>query len=258
MPRKARMKSRNGIYHVMLRGANRQEIFHDDADNVKFLEVFKKYKEQSGMNVYAWCLMNNHVHLLVKEGDEELAVTMKRIGVSYAAYYNLKYKTTGHLFQDRFRSENVESRSYFLTVVRYIHQNPVKAGMVERVADWRWSSSVEYYGQKRDSLLDQEKVLQMLDEDPEAASEKFKEFNEQANEDECMDEGTKRRKLTDDEAREEIRNEIGNIEIAHVKSLPQAQREDALRKVKPIEGLSLRQSARIFGLPVSLIRKAWM
>jgi putative transposase len=260
MPRKPRMKSKNGIYHVMLRGANRQEIFHDDTDNTKFLEIIKRYKEKSGMNVYAWCLMNNHVHLLVREVDEELSVTMKRIGVSYASYYNLKYKTTGHLFQDRFRSENVETRGYFLTVIRYIHQNPVKAGIVGSVAGWRWSSCAVYYGKKDypGGLLDQEKVLQLMAEDPEVARDKFKEFNEQVNDDECMDEGAKRRRLNDDEAREEIRNVLGKVQIAHVKSLPQSERDDVLRKVKITDGLSLRQAARIFGVPLTLIKRAWL
>ena len=114
MPRGPRVKSISGIYHVMLRGANRQEIFHDDIDCMRFLEIIEKYKKVSGMKVYAWCLMNNHVHLLLKEGIEDLSITMKRIGVSYVTYYNLKYNTSGHLFQDRFRSENVESNVIFI------------------------------------------------------------------------------------------------------------------------------------------------
>lgn len=146
MSRGARMKSRSGIYHVMLRGANRQEIFHDDEDCIKFLDIIGKYKMKSGLEVYAWCLMNNHVHLLLKEGNEDISITMKRIGVSFVCHYNWKYKTTGHLFQDRFKSENVETNKYLFTVIRYIHQNPVKAGIVNRVDDWRWSSCLGYYG----------------------------------------------------------------------------------------------------------------
>ena len=127
MPRGPRVKSISGIYHVMLRGANRQEIFHDDIDCMRFLEIIEKYKKVSGMKVYAWCLMNNHVHLLLKEGIEDLSITMKRIGVSYVTYYNLKYNTTGHLFQDRFRSENVESNVNLFRVIRYIHQKTSKS-----------------------------------------------------------------------------------------------------------------------------------
>ncbi len=108
MPRRARLKSASGIYHIMLRGANKQEIFHDDEDCRYFLTTIKRYKVISGMDIYGWCLMNNHVHLLLKEGQEEIATTMKRIGVTYVYHYNCKYKTVGHLFQDRFKSENVE------------------------------------------------------------------------------------------------------------------------------------------------------
>ena len=100
MPRGAREKSEIGIYHIMIRGANRQEIFHDDEDNLRILETLNKIKATSEIKVYGWCLMGNHVHLLLGEGKEDLSVTMKRIGVSYVWYYNRKYKTTGHLFQD--------------------------------------------------------------------------------------------------------------------------------------------------------------
>ena len=259
MPRKPRVKSRNGIYHVMLRGANKQEIFHDDRDNKKFLDTLKKYKDESGMSVYAWCLMNNHAHLLVKEAEEGLSVTMKRITVSYAAYYNLKYQTTGHLFQDRFRSESVESRRYFMTVIRYIHQNPVKAGIVERIDGWPWSSYLAYFGQKTypDDLLKSNKVLQMVSEDLTIAREKFKEFNEQNNQDECMDEGWKRRRLTDEQAREEINHLLGDMRMPQIKSLPKLERNEVLQKIKVIEGISQRQASRILGVSPSLIKKAW-
>ncbi|WLR41554.1 transposase [Bacillus carboniphilus] len=98
MPRGPRERSKSGIYHVIIRGANRQEIFHDDDDFRKFLDTIKKYKIKARMTVYSWCLMNNHVHLLLKEGEESLSTTMKRIGVSYVSYYHRKYKTTGPLF----------------------------------------------------------------------------------------------------------------------------------------------------------------
>lgn len=226
---------------------------------MKFLDILKKYKEEAGMSVYAWCLMNNHVHLLVKEAEEGLSVTMKRIAVSYAAYYNLKYQTTGHLFQDRFRSESVESRRYFMTVIRYIHQNPVKAGIVEFVNSWRWSSCPAYYGQKYypGGLLDSEKVFQMVSKETEMAREKFKEFNEENNEDECMDEKWKRKRLTDEHAREEINHRLGDAMIPQVKSLPKSERDEVLRKIKLIEGLSQRQAARILGVSASFIKKAW-
>ena len=145
MPRRAREKSESGIYHIILRGANRQEIFHDDDDSTRFLETIEKYKKQVEIIVYGWCLMSNHLHMLLGEGKEELSITMKRIGVSFAWYYNWKYRTTGHLFQDRFASEIVDSDVYLMTVIRYIHQNPVKAGLVKCPLDWKLSSCAGYY-----------------------------------------------------------------------------------------------------------------
>ena len=109
MPRTARKKSSTGIYHVMLRGINRQSIFEDDEDNEKFLQTIKDCKDVSEFELYGYCLMGNHVHLLLKEGKESLELVFKRIGARYVFWYNWKYRRCGHLFQDRFKSEAVES-----------------------------------------------------------------------------------------------------------------------------------------------------
>ena len=84
---------------------NRQDIFHDDDDRRRFLEILKKYKKKMRLKIYAWCLMSKHIHVLLKEGEESINVTMKRIGVSYAVFYNWKYRTSGRVFQNRFNSE---------------------------------------------------------------------------------------------------------------------------------------------------------
>jgi len=259
MPRGARVKSESGIYHIMLRGANRQEIFHDDEDCLKFLDTIEKYKTKLEMRVYAWCLMGNHVHLLLSEGNEDISITMKRIGVSFVWYYNWKYKTTGHLFQDRFKSENVESDEYLLTVVRYIHQNPVEAGIVKRADEWKWSSCRGYYGKSvyPRNLLDYDFILRMFSADINIAKKRFKEFNEIKNNDKCLDDRVnERRRLSDEEARLEIKKLLGVIEIAQVKSLPKMKRNEVLRKVKGIDGLAQRQAARILGVSPNLIFKA--
>ena len=258
MPRGPRVKSISGIYHVMYRGANRQEIFHDDLDCIRFLEMIEKYKKVSGMKVYAWCLMNNHVHLLLEEGIEDLSITMKRIGVSYVWYYNLKYNTTGHLFQDRFRSENVETNVNLFRVIRYIHQNPVKAGIVERSDEWRWSSCLGYYGENTHhrNLLDVELIFNKFSTDRTNAIQLFKEFNERKNNDQYLEDTISEKRLSDDEARLKVKELLGSIEIAQVKSLPRVKRNELLRKVRGISGLSLRQAARILGVSHNLIFKA--
>lgn len=258
MPRTARVKSNTGVYHLIWRGANRQEIFHDEEDWKMFLDILKKYKLKLKFSMYAWCLMSNHLHLLMKEGDENISNTMKRIGVSYAGYYNWKYRTTGHLFQDRFKSENVEERAYFLMVVRYIHQNPVKAGMVMRPDEWRWSSCCGYYDQETYpvGLLDSHLLLKMYSPDIKTAQKQFKEFNESRNDDECLEEKTNNKRLTDEEARISIMQFLDRQEIPEVKSLPKKERNVILREVKRIEGISMRQAARILGIPLTLVFKA--
>ncbi|MFP5108550.1 REP-associated tyrosine transposase [Neobacillus sp. C211] len=258
MPRRARVKSGSGIYHIMLRGANRQEIFHDDEDCLSFIEILQKYKLKTKVKIYGWCLMSNHVHLLLNEGNEDISTTMKRIGVSFVLYYNWRYGTSGHLFQDRFKSENVENDQYLLTVVRYIHQNPLKARIVKRVDDWNWSSCRQYYGTHDEvrKLLDSEFILGMFSEDNILARERFKEFNERVNQDQCLDDQMNERRLTDEEARELIKMLLNGIEIAQVKSLPRLKRNEILKKAKGIQGLSQRQISRILGVSRTLISKA--
>ncbi len=198
--------------------------------------------------------MNNHIHILIKEGKEELATTMKRIGVSFVWYYKCKYGTTGHLFQDRFRSEVVENNEYLITAIRYIHKNPVKARLVNKPLDWKWSSCSGYYGKKSypEGLLDSELILGLFSEEKEIAIERFREFNEEDNEDKCLDDVIITR-LRDDEARVEIEKIISGVNIGQIKSLPKAQRDKIIRNVKCIEGVTQRQLARILGVSQALI-----
>ncbi|NLD46256.1 MAG: transposase [Clostridiaceae bacterium] len=256
MPRIARQKSNSGIYHVMLRGANRQEIFHDDEDNTRFLETLNRYKDKSEISVYGWCLMGNHVHLLLQEGNEELSLTMKRIGVSYVWFYNWKYKTTGHLFQDRYRSESIESDEALMAVIRYIHQNPVKAGIVSKPEEWKWSSCQGYYGYNYypPLLIDSGLILGMFSEDKKLQIKRFIEYNDMENEDNFLDDENKHR-LTDKEAREEIKKVIGEFDIAAIKSLPKLQRDLIIGRIKAVEGVSQRQVSRVTGIPISLVNR---
>lgn len=163
MPRGAREKAESGIYHIMLRGINKQTIFEDDEDYVKFLHVINDCKKKSSFKLMAYCLMSNHLHLLIKEENEELGQIFKRIGSSYVYWYNFKYSRTGHLFQDRFRSESVNNDEYFLTVLRYIHQNPIKAGLCTDVSKYKCSSYNDYL--YKTELTDIEFGLSLFSED---------------------------------------------------------------------------------------------
>ena len=157
MARQIRKKSGTGIYHVMLRGINRQDIFEDDEDYLHMTSILRAQSErydEKGVRLspfctfYAYCLMSNHLHLLIQEREKTISDIVKRIGVTYAHYFNKKYERSGHLFQDRFRSEPVDDIEYFVTLLRYIHQNPLKAGIIENINDYPWSSWKEYSSDK--------------------------------------------------------------------------------------------------------------
>ena len=175
MARQARQLSSTGIYHVILRGINRQNIFEDDEDKSKFLDILIKYKQICQYSVYAYCLMDNHIHLVIKEGPDPLHRIMKRIGVSFVYWFNWKYHRSGHLFQDRFISTTVDDDSYLLEVIRYIHQNPLKAGLVTALENFAWSSFSDYLGTPL--IADTNFVLQMFSDDIGKAKILFKEFS---------------------------------------------------------------------------------
>ena len=161
MPRQSREKSKTGIYHVMMRGIDKRNIFAKDDDYETFLRCVGRAREKSSFALYAYCLMTNHVHLLIKEGDEEIGDSIRRINVGYAQIHNNIYGRTGHLFQNRFLSQPVNNDPYLLVVLRYIHQNPVKAGVASEISDYKWSSYHDYLAQ-RDNLTDTEVVLGYL------------------------------------------------------------------------------------------------
>jgi putative transposase len=250
MPRGARRKSSSGIYHVVLRGINKQRIFEDNQDYRKFLEIIKTNKDKSGTIVYAYCLMNNHIHLLIKEGNESLGNTFRRIGASFVYWYNWKYSRCGHLFQDRYKSEPVETDSYFLTVLRYIHQNPTKAGMVKEIEQYPWSSYQEYT--TKAEICETKFALKLFSEDYQEALELWQRFNQAENNDQCLeyDDGTR---LNDTEATELIQSIVGVKIPSEIQRYEKQKRNQLIRKLKKT-GLSIRQISRLTGISFGVIR----
>ena len=159
MPRMARQKSESGYYHIILRGIGRQILFEDTEDHERFLTTLKRYRRELGFEVVAWCLMENHVHLLLRDVHDQIDLIMKKLAGSYAQYFNRKYDRSGHLFQDRYRSEPVPDEAYLLTVIRYIHRNPEKAGIC-RAQEYRWSSYAKYALPGQD--IDNTMVLELI------------------------------------------------------------------------------------------------
>lgn len=248
MPRQARKKSENGIYHIMLRGINQQQIFEDEEDYAKFLDILKECKEISEYKVFAYCLMGNHIHLLVKEGTENLEQMFKRICGRFVYWYNTKYRRVGHLFQDRFKSEPVDSERYFFTVLRYIHQNPVKAGICKRVEDYIYSSYSEYICSS--ILVDTDYVLGF------ATLEEFIGLNRENVDNACMDIADKViPRVTDEQARTLIKKIAKCNNASEFQELECTVRDRCLKKLRE-KGVSIRQLSRLTGISFSVIRRA--
>lgn len=248
MSRQARKKSESGIYHIMLRGINQQQIFEDTEDYEKFLDILKDCKEICEFKLYAYCLMGNHIHLLIKEGIEPLEQIFKRICGRLVYWYNIKYQRVGHLFQDRFKSEPIDSESYFFTVVRYIHQNPVKAKLCKRVSDYVYSSYLEYLSNS--GIIDTEYLLQLC------TVEEFIGMNSENVEISCMDISDKVvLRVTDEQAKALIRKIAKCENASDFQRLETTKRDKYLKKLRE-KGISIRQLSRLTGVSFNVVRKA--
>ncbi len=140
MARPLRLEFPEALYHLTARGNARQEIFLDDQDRRAFLGLLGREVEQQRWRCHAYCLMDNHYHLLVETPEGRLAGGMRRLNGVYTQGFNRRHERVGHLFQGRYRSIVVDQESYLLELSRYVVLNPVRAGMVKRVEEWAWSS----------------------------------------------------------------------------------------------------------------------
>ena len=152
MARSARKISQTGIYHVVMRGVNHQNIFIDREDYNFFLRIlYRIAKTDCLCDIFAYALMSNHFHILVDiPKDTEIGKVIKSLASKYAIYFNERHGRDGHLFQERFKSEPCEDENYFITLLRYIHQNPLKAGIVKRVDNYEYTSWHEYISEISD------------------------------------------------------------------------------------------------------------
>ena len=224
MSRESRKRSNSGVYHIMLRGINRQQIFEDDEDYSRFLEILAKYREECGYSLYGYCLMPNHVHLVLREGKQPLDTIMRRIGASFVYWYNAKYARTGHLFQDRYKSEPVESDTYLLTVIRYVHWNPVKAGLCSAPEAYSYSSYARYF--ESQSMIDNTVIAGMM------GAEEFKKFHSTPGEEECLDvRESAKQHVTDEQAAALMRSLTGCQSASEYQSLTVEKREEGLREL---------------------------
>jgi len=162
MPRKPRVHVQEAFYHVLARGNQKQQIFYDDEDYQIYLRLTKKYSERYNVELHGYVLMPNHVHLLVRVNSVPLARFMQGIQQTYTQIFNKRHEKVGHLFQGRYKSFYIDKDVYLLELIRYIHLNPVKAGLVRKPQNYRWSSQRNYYNTGVGSLVDTRFITSLL------------------------------------------------------------------------------------------------
>jgi REP element-mobilizing transposase RayT len=176
MPRVPRVDVPGALYDVIDRGNDRQTIFRTDQDRRDFLHRLSKLALERAFRLFAYCLLDNHFHLLLESTERRLGHAMGRLLTGYVVTYNRLHNRVGHLFQDRFKAPLCDSEAYLLELIRYIHLNPVRAGIVALPEQYRWSSHRAYLGQARFEGLEIEPVLALLHAEPFRARQLFGEF----------------------------------------------------------------------------------
>ncbi len=167
MPRKPRIEL-DGYYHVLNRGVERRRVFLEKEDYERFEEMMCFYARSFGITLHNYCLMPNHYHLLIEISGQTLSRYMRQLNMNYAIYFNKKYKRTGHLWQGRFKSWYVTDEAYLYTLILYIEQNPLKAGLVKRPEEYPYSSSNIFLDDKISECLQKAWIVRNFQDDKES------------------------------------------------------------------------------------------
>lgn len=175
MGRLWREEYKGGIYHVIARGNNKEYLFRESVDKGYLVKQLKECSIFMGCRVYGYVLMDNHYHMIIQTLDKKLQEIMHWINNKYSKYFNGKYKRVGHVFQGRYKAVLVQDERYMLKLLRYVHQNPVRAGICKKVEEYKWSSDI-YYRKNIKGIVNTEVVYEMLDKHIGSAIEKYKEF----------------------------------------------------------------------------------
>ena len=248
MSRNARKKSATDIYHIMLRGINKQKIFEKADDYKKMMQILNYCKEKSGFELFAYCFMPNHIHLLIKVGSEPLETIFRRFGAKYVYWFNTKYSRTGHLFQDRFKSEAVDNDEYFFMVLRYIHNNPVNAGMTKKPDEYVFSSYNDYINSC--GITDRSKAMSMM------TVKEFIRYHKEENKNTFLDiSETSRVRLTNESAEEIICSTLNSYSIRDWEMLPNGEKHRIIKELKE-KGVSIRQITALTGEKYSFVQKS--
>ena len=244
MPVMPRQKSESGYYHLILRGNGKQIIFEEESDYIHFLNNLKQYSEEHKIKINAYCLMENHIHLLIYAGDQDISLFMKRLAGNYALWFNRKYQQKGHLFESRYTGIAIESEYRLCTVFRYILNNPRDAGICP-TAEYPWSSYAKYG--HPNSFVDTKVLVEIIGS--------FEEYNAYLNEKYDDDSEIQTGNHDDNWAMEVIRKTCHVESCTMLKSFDLEKRNAAIRLLRD-KGLSIRQIERLTGISKGSIQRA--
>ena len=251
MPRIARQFSQSDVYHIIIRGNDKQNIFYDDDDRFLFKDRLKESKEKFKYQIYSYCLMSNHVHLLIRVNKEFLSKVMQSLVMRYSIYFNKKYNRVGHVFQDRYFSKKVEEPNYFLTVCKYIHRNPEKAG-IEKTENYYWSSYREYM--HKEKIINKKIIMYYFNNDL-REFEKYMLNNDDIEQMCNLSEYELITKLSDQDINEIIYKKYKLFNPSDILLLKSCEREKIIKELCQIKGTNISQIARVSRITSYQIKK---
>lgn len=240
MARKPRIEYPGAFYHIIARGNKREDIFLDQGDRIRFINKLSEYKKRYDFILYAYTLMNNHFHLLLETNDVPASRIMQGIIQAHTQYYNLKYDKVGHVFQGRYKAILCDRDNYLLNLVRYIHLNPVRAGLVTNPADYKWTSHRIFLGVEKSELVDKDFVLSQFSNSRAKAVRLYEEFVIEWLGEDKKDEFYKtidKRFLGDEDFVTQVKDRIGEKQIRDEITLRDKSFADVVKKVKEITGV---------------------
>ena len=247
MPRKPRQYGSSGYMHVIVKGNGGQILFFESRDYKHYLTLLEKHSEETDVTIIAYCLMNNHVHLLIRDTENNVSTLMQKMGISYAWYFNKQSGRAGHVFQGRFYSETIENEDYLLTAYRYILQNPQKAGICS-AKRYAWNS---YSVEKRPgTFVDASMIRALLGDDAQ-----YEAFLSEEKDDLILFD--REPKIKDDRtALETIRRIVPGGDEKALMSIPRDKRQRILLELI-MAGVTARQMEQFTGIGRGVVQRTW-
>lgn len=253
MPREARQRREQGMHHVVVQGRRLEKIFALTEDKELYLDTLLRYKQKTGVTLYAYCILENHAHLVLREArEEDISSFMRRVGVSYAYWYRRQHPEWPpgrELFRGRYMSEPIESEERLLETVRYVHQEPVRLKLAKAMEEYAWSSYRLY--QKAGSFIDSRLLLDSLH----FSGGYTRYMQEEVRGGRFLEEVPLKYGRSDEEARQLLQKELQKRGADSLKILEDEEKNEVLRRLRKGEEISIQQLCRITGISRGKIQR---